>query len=744
MSHPKLGRLALTSCLALTLDAIAQAPEPAAVASDELRPTIGLALSGGGARGGAHLGVLRALEELGIPVDVIAGTSIGAIIGGLYASGMSVDEIEQVLETVDWDAVFLGTTPRKLRSFRRKRDDDLFLVDQKPGLNDGQFQLPLGIAQGQAIDLILTEQFLPVAGIRDFDDLPIPFRAVATDITTGEAAVLGSGNLAVAIRASMSVPALIAPVDLDGQLLVDGGVAMNLPIEVARQMGADVIIAVDISAPMFTREELTSVLSISGQLTNILTRRNVEAQLENLGPDDLLIVPEFGGEYGSTSFSRMAETIGFGYDTTMEHAQALRAHAVDAEEALGRQSTLAGPIQFEPPVIDFLRLRHTSNISDAVIERHLRGIEVGQPLDVATVEEAVTKIYGMQLFQNVRYELITDEERTGLEFRLDERTWGPNYLQPGLSYSASGDENVTFGVAASYLRTRINELNGEWRVTVALGDEPLLSANLHQPFGRAGLFFVAPSFGLESSVVNVFENGERLAQLQLRETGLEVAAGRELAYWGDVRAGIRRATGNIKLEVGNPSFVPADEFEEGEFFAGFGFDTLDDLGFPRSGAIAQLEWRGSRPDSLGADVKFDQVSLAATYAKTWSRYTLLTRLRYDKTTSGVAPVNGLYRLGGFLDLSGFNRNELSGQHAARIGTVFYRRINNLAFLPAFAGVSLEYGNVWDNRSDISTRNAILGGSVWVGVDTPVGPLYVAYGRAEGDVSAFYVFLGRIF
>jgi NTE family protein len=744
MSHFKLGRLALISCIALTLDAMAQEVDSRPVASAELRPTIGLALSGGGARGGAHVGVLRALEELGVPVDVIAGTSIGAIIGGLYASGMSVDKIEQVIDTIDWDAAFLGDTPRELKSFRRKRDDDLFLVDQRPGLNNGRLELPLGIVQGQVIDQILTEQMLLVADIRDFDELPIPFRAVATDITTGDAVVLGSGSLPAAIRASMSVPAVLAPIDIDGRLLVDGGVAMNLPIEVARQMGADVIIAVDISAPMSTREELTSVLAITGQLTNILMRRGVEAQLENLGPDDLLIVPEFGAEYGSASFARMTETIAFGYDATMGHAQTLQAHAVDVEETLAEQPMLAGPPQFERPIIEFLRLRNNSNISDALIERHLRGIEVGQPLDLATVEEAVQKIYGMELYQNVRYELITDGEQTGLEFQLDERSWGPNYLQMGLSLSASGDEDVIFGVAASYLRTRINELNGEWRATVAIGDEPGLVTGLHQPLGREGLFFVAPSFSLESNVVNVFDNGERLAQLQLRETTLEVAAGRELAYWGEVRAGLRRATGDIKLEVGDPGVVPAENFDEGEFFARFAVDTLDDLAFPRSGTIARIEWRGSRPDALGADVKFDQVSLAATYAKTWDRYTLLTRFRYDATTSGVAPVNGLNRLGGFLDLSGFNRNELSGQHAARIGTVFYRRINDFAFLPAFAGVSLEFGNVWDSRSDISARSSILGGSVWIGVDTPVGPVYAAYGRAEDDVSAFYVFLGRLF
>jgi NTE family protein len=744
MHYRNFVRLAPLFLISLATSVVAQAPDPASVVSRDTRPSIGLVLSGGGARGGAHVGVLRALEELGVPVDVIAGTSIGAIIGGFYASGMSADEIESVIGTIDWDAAFIEDAPRDLIAFRRKRDHDLFLVDEKPGLNDGELELPLGVVQGQVIDLILTEQTLPVAHIDNFDQLPIPFRAIATDITSGESVILSSGNLAAAIRASMSVPAVISPIEIDGRLLVDGGVSMNLPIEVAQQMGADVVIAVDVGSPMLARDELTSVLSITEQLTNLLMKRGVDEQLRNMREDDLLIVPEFEEHLNSAGFSQMGETIAIGYAAAMAHMQTLAAYAVDEADYVAYQASVAGPEQPIAPTIDFLRLRNNSSISDAIIERHLRGIAIGQPLDVAAVEDAVNRVYGMELYQNVRYILVTQGEQTGLEFQLDERSWGPNYVQMGLQFSAAGDENVMFGLSASYLSTQINEHNGEWRATATLGDEPALRTTFHQPFGREGQYFFQPSFRLESEIYNVFENSQRVAELQLREAALEFAVGRELATWGEIRAGVRSSSGSFNFEVGDPTLVPSEDYDEGEIFARFSVDTLDDRAFPRSGGIAALEWRGSRPEQLGADVDFDQVSLSGSYAKSWDRYTLLTRLRYDATTSGTAPVNGLYRLGGFLDLSGLNQNELSGQNAARVGAILYRRINNLAFLPAFAGVSLEVGNVWEHRSEMSAGSSLVGGSIWVGVETPVGPIYAGYGRAESNGGAVYVFLGQPF
>ena len=288
-------RLWLPAALCAAWSAAIALPQGETAARGRPRPAIGLVLSGGGARGGAHIGILKALEELRVPVDYVAGTSIGAVIGGFYVSGMSVAELEQLVESLEWETAFLNTMPRQLKSFRRKRDDDLFLVDQKPGLNDGEFELPIGLVQGQVIDMIISRETLRASQVQSFDELAIPFRAVAGDIVTGEAVVLREGSLARAIRASMSIPAALSPIEIDGRLLVDGGIAMNLPVDVARDMGADTIIAVDISTGLLARETLRSVLDITTQLTNMLTRTGTVEQRAKLTANDVLLVPTFAG-----------------------------------------------------------------------------------------------------------------------------------------------------------------------------------------------------------------------------------------------------------------------------------------------------------------------------------------------------------------------------------------------------------------------------------------------------------------
>jgi NTE family protein len=708
------------------------------------RPLVGLVLSGGGARGGAHIGVLKALEELRVPVDQVAGTSIGAVIGGFYVSGMSVVDLEQLVESLEWETAFLNVTPRQLKSFRRKRDDDSFLVNQKPGLNHGEFELPVGLVQGQVIDMIISRETLRASQVQNFDQLAIPFRAVAGDIVTGEAVVLGSGSLARAIRASMSIPAALSPIEIDGRLLVDGGIAMNLPVDVARDMGADVVIAVDISSGLLNRDTLRSVLDVTEQLTNLLTRGGTLEQRRKLTANDVLLLPQFAEDLSSTTFARMGEAIQSGYDAVMQRRADFERLALNEEQYAAYIAARTDPRMRDLPVVEFVRLDNDAPVADSVIEARLGAIEIGQPLDIDKVERAMNTVYGLDYFQNVRYGLITDAGRTGIEVELDERSWGPNYLQLGMEYSSAADSDALFGLAASYLRTAINPLGGEWRATFVIGDEPALLADLYQPFGPKGLYFYAPSLNFESTQFNVYVGDERVTEAQLREATLEFAVGRELPTWGEYRFGIRAARGAFDLRVGDPSFISEEDFQRGEFFGRFSIDTMDSVAFPRQGSSASLEWRVSRDRPFAADANFDQMLLAAAYAKTWGRHTVLTTMRYDATISGTSPDSRLFRMGGFFDISGINRNQLSGQYATRLGAAYYRRIGDLALFPAFAGMSLELGNVWDSRADISAPDSIFGGSFWAGVDTPIGPVYVGYGRAEGGEDAFYVSLGRVF
>jgi NTE family protein len=638
----------------------------------------------------------------------------------------------------------LNVTPRKLKSFHRKRDDDLFLVDSKPGLNKGQFQLPIGFVQGQVFDTILSRETLRASRVDDFDHLILPFRAVATDLASGDSVVLRSGSLAHALRASMSIPAALAPIEIDGRLLVDGGISMNMPVEVVQSMGANIVIAVDISTPLLTRETLLSVLDVTTQLTNLLTRNGTQDQKQKLGPNDILIEPKFSQELSSTNFAKMKDTIQAGYDAVMARRADFEKLALTPEAYDAYVAGLSDPRMEELPKIDFIKLDNKSMIADSVVETRLDDIEIGKPLDVDKVERAMNRVYGLEYYQNVRYGLVTEGDDTGLEVELDPRSWGPNYLQLGMEYSSAGDQDALFGLAVSYLRTAVNELGGEWRATAVIGDEPAFKLDRYQPFGSKGLYFYAPSLNLESVIFNVYDDGRRVTEANVRSGEVDFALGRELPSWGEYRFGVRYGKGHTELRVGDPTQLPEDSFQRGEFFGKFAIDTMDDVAFPRSGTLLSTELRGSRDGTLGADVDFDQLLIEGAHAKTWGRHTMLTTLRYDATISGTAPLDRLFRMGGFFDISGLNRNQLTGPYAMRVGAAYYRRIGDLALFPAFAGVTFELGNVFHARSEVSGSNSIFGGSMWAGVSTPVGPVYVGWGSTDQGDHAFYVFLGRVF
>jgi NTE family protein len=735
----------LVAALAFDAKASEPAAQPAAQPCAHhggYRPTVGLALSGGGARGGAHIGALKALEELRVPIDCIAGTSVGAIIGGFYASGLSVDEIEEVTRGIDFPAAFLNAMPRADRSFRRKQEDSLFLVNLRPGFRAGRFTLPIALVQGQVIDMILSRAIARTSPARDFDHLVLPFRAVATDITTGKAAVLTSGDLALALRASMSLPAVLAPIDIDGRMLVDGGLAMNLPIEVVKSMGADVVVAVDVTSPLLARESMRSVLDVTSQLTTLMTQPSTEEQKKLLDSDDVLLKPTFDSRGNFASFARFEETIGYGYRAVMDERARLDAWSLDPERYaayLAERSRQRPPLA---PMIRFVRLDNRSSIADSVITARLGDVPLGAPLDLPAIEAAVSRVYGLELFENVHYEVVTDAAgATGVEIQVNERAWGPSYFQAGLHYASSSSADTRFALAASYLRTGINPRGGEWRATLSLGDEPGVLANFYQPMGPKAEFFVEPQFGVTSTVVNVFADGRVAASFDIREAALEVAAGRVFRSAAEIRVGLRASSGDYGLRVGDPELLPRGDFRRGEVFARFSADTLDSVAFPRAGASATLELRSSRTARLSADADFEQVLVRAAVAKTWRRHTLLTTFRYDATVSGTAPLHSQFRVGGFRDLSGLTRNELSDQNAARVGVSYYREIGDFALFPVFTGVSFERGNVWTRHSAMSFGDAIAAASLWLGVATPIGPVYLAAGRTDDGRSAVYLSLG---
>ena len=727
----------LVSMVALATPAPVQAAsEPQA--SPGARPKIGLVLAGGGAKGAAHVGVLKVLEEMNIPIDYVVGTSMGSIIGGLYASGMSPQEIEREIQNIDWKDVFVDNPNREDRSFRRKQDDVLYVFKAKPGFNEGKIEMPLAYVHGQKFDLQLNRLTAGVSQTKDFDQLPIPFRAVATDLETGREVVLKSGNLSRSLRASMAVPGAFDPVDIDGRLLVDGGISNNVPVSVVKAMGADIVIVSDLGSDMLTRDQITSALSVAGQLVNFLFALNSQEQLKSLGPQDVLITSKLG-DIGAGSFDRIDEAMPIGERAARQATESLRRYSLN-QEAYKRHVAARERSKTDAGVVAFVRIDNQSKVSDEVISSHIAA-KPGEPLDVARLEQDIQQIYGLEIFESVRYELVEENGQTGVVIQAREKPWGPGYLQTGLITSSNFKGDATFRLGLTYTMTQINALNGELRIGGQIGDEPALFGEFFQPLDPAARYFVTGKLGYQTKNINLFDNaGNNIAQARASGYGLELGAGRQFGTWGEARLGYRRETGEIDVGIGAPT--PSQDYDTGQFFMRLTDDKLDSVYFPTKGHVGKAEWRMSRKD-FGADTDFDQATLGYHHAFSWGRNTLFGGVLVNITPDEDAPIQSLYRLGGFLRLSGLAEDELTGQQAGMARLVYLRRINDIQFFKAYAGASLELGNVWQDSGDIFD-DSIVAGSAFIGADTPIGPVYIGYGHTDRGDDSLYLFLGPLF
>ncbi len=552
-------------------------------AEGKSRPKIGLALSGGGARGGAHIGVLKALEELHIPIDYIAGTSMGAIVGGYYAAGYSPQQIEDILRATDWAGAFSDEPERSGVTMRKKELDANLLIPNRLGFNRGKLQLPLGVIEGQKLDQIFQRVLTPVRDIHNFDRLPIPFRALATDLATGAQVVLARGSLPDAIRASMSIPGIFAPVLMHDQLLVDGGMANNLPINVVRDMGADIVIAVDISSPLLTRKQLDSVLTVTEQLTNFLTRKNTEQQLATLGARDILLVP-YLGDYSTTDFLGALDLIDEGYKAVMVSRAAFAGLSQPTGEA-----PLPGPDQQlmaqKDYIVHFIDIHNKSVLNDEIIRSRLE-VKIGQPLDFERLEESINHIYSIDVFQTVTYDLVENEAgETGIVINAIPRVWGPNYLQFGVEIADDFAGNADFGFAAAYTRNALNSLGGELRVDMSVGRVDLLDFDFYQPVDKKARWFVEPRVFWTRRLFNVVDQGDIEAQLELAGAGITLGAGRNFSSTDLLRLDYEYFRGNVNEIIGHNTLLSDDNIHIGELYLQYRHDSQDNLWFPTSGHI---------------------------------------------------------------------------------------------------------------------------------------------------------------
>jgi NTE family protein len=732
-------------------EAASAAPTPAA------RPRIGLVLSGGGARGLAHVGVLKALEEAQVPVDFIVGTSMGAIIGGLYASGMDADALERELGGVDWDSLFALRDPRPLMSQRRKEEDFEFAPMLQIGFRDGEFRLPSGAVSSRSLEMLLRRYTLPTRRLASFDRLPTPFRAVATDMETGQAVVMDRGDLAAALRASMSVPGLFAPLEMDGKILGDGGLVDNLPVNEARRMGADVIIAVNIGTPLAGRDTLGTLLGVTRQMVNILTEQNVQRSIAQLTPRDLLVTPELG-DLTAADFNRAEELVRIGHSHGASVREALKRYGIPASAYAAWQGQRALQARANTTMVGKLtdvRFEGVSAERAAGLSK-FTDVSVGRPVSVPAIEGHLQELAATGDYDQVDYRLVPQAAHgaEALVVRLRENDWGPNYLRVGIDLRTDFEGRSDFNLRLSHNRHWLSESGTEWRNRVQLGETVGLYSEIYQPWGPEGQLFTAAYLDGGLKRLELFgEQGQLIATG--RRQGIQIGADigmplDRLGRFGELRLGgflaKRRATPELLssdiLNSGEP--ISVQTWRETAMRASITSDQLDYANFPSGGYRTAAEVVLGSLQNRNESTTFTRLNASATSVKTWGPHTLNAAVRLGMSTQVPRGAIDEYSLGGFQQLSGYRVGQVAGNYLMFGRVTYYQRLpwQLGATRALFAGGSLELGNAWLERRDMGFGNLRSGGSLFLGADTGLGPLYLSVVHAPRGYTGLYLFLGR--
>lgn len=703
-----------------------------------------LVLSGGGARGAAHIGVLKVLEELHIAPDLIVGTSMGSIIGGLYSAGWSPEEIENLLSTIDWNAVFSDEVPRSELSFRRKQDDRPILIQARLHFKGFKPYLPAGILGGQRLEILMDALQTESASANHLDDLNIPFRAVAADIASGQAVVIDNTTLATAMRASMSIPGAFAPVELDGRKLVDGGSVANLPVGVAKQLGATSVIAVDISSPLIADEdELESFFSVFNQLNSLLTVGNRDRDVALLDDNDVLVQPDLG-DISFVGFDRALEAVGIGEATAREMAETLARFATEDDDEWNEYITRQRRRPREPMTIDRVRIDNTSPVSDAMVRRAL-SLKEPETYEPKSLLEDLMQLHSLRYFGIIDYRIEGDEGDRELVITTPPRPSGRGSVQVGFGFSDDFDGGIGYSLSARHQLLAVNRLGGEWQNVLQFGTVGLFQSQFYQPLDSAMHWFVEPSVGFRRELAELWADGDPVVQYRLENLTAGIAAGRVLGRWGELRA--TAFTGDVKgaPRIGDPSY-PSDEERRGGFSLGFTVDTVDQVVFSRHGVEGHATYERSS-EALGAENDTDRAAARIGYSISFGKSTFAPYLEYGENFESTLDYLNLFKIGGLGRLSGLGDNELLGEKLALARLLYYYRLTEFRAagfsVQLYAGASLEAGNVYAREESITGSSLLTAWSLFVGANTPMGPVFLGYGRTE-DRDRFYLMIGDRF
>ncbi|MEN7972810.1 MAG: patatin-like phospholipase family protein [Verrucomicrobiota bacterium] len=709
--------------------------------AEEERPKIGLVLGGGGALGFAHVGVLQVMEELQIPIDYIGGTSMGAIVAGMYASGMSPAEMERQFTTLNWWEVLKDRSPHPFLDYRRKVDDKR-LMGMEFGLKDWRVVFSPGVAYGQKLNNVLETFSINSVGITDFDQLNIPYRAVATDLRSGSSVTLKSGNLAEAMRASMAVPGAFTPVRMDGMVLVDGGVLNNVPVEAIKKMGADIIIAIDVgasSAAESADSDFSSLGDVVGRTYTLMRRPDQKRQLAMA---DLVIAPDLT-DASPSQFHRAKEIIPAGRKAAEELRRPLSQYSTNPETFhayLEKQRfTRNGKI-----LVTDIEVTGNKTVSEAIIRSRIKAKK--GPLLLETVCDDLRRIHGMGDFQTVTYNLSPTNSGYRLEYKTIEKFWGPTYLHFGIKLETTTDAATMWSLLLNYTRTQLNPLGGELRVDLEGGGRRRYAlGEWYQPVSRSERFFLASSAFYLGEDIDYYIEDTDVADIDQHFAGGALDTGINFFEYGEFRIGL---LGGYAIVEGNSGTNILSKIDDAVVAATtrLRVDQLDDPVFPSAGYRIELDGMFAF-EQAGSDETFSRLQLQAVAPYTIGRHTIEPKLSIGSSQGTDLPFYASFDMGGLDSFAGMAPYQLRGDYYG-LGSLGYRY--RLGRLPPALGNGLyallrgDAGNTWFSSADMRFDDLNYGVLAGLGADTILGSCTIAIGKAESIRPHFYFSIGNTF
>ncbi|WP_354361151.1 patatin-like phospholipase family protein [Undibacterium sp. GrIS 1.8] len=742
-SHPVLAQ---TTAVSATTDKNTSATTNLSLSIPAMpaRPKVALVLSGGGARGFAHIGVLRALRAQRVPVDIVVGTSMGAVVGGAYAAGRSVSELEQLVRETAWDRVLADRPARYDLDFRRKEEDQLLPSRIELAITKAGVSLPPAAAGNAALEQALT-RLLP-QGMRDrpINQLGLPFRTVASDLLTGDLVELSDTPLFLSMRASLALPGVFAPVRLNQRLVVDGGLVRNLPVELARAMGADIVIAVNVGTPLAKESELSSAFGVAQQMLQILTEQNVQRSIKELGSKDVLIAPDLSG-ISFLDFAQFEKTIKAGEDAANKMAPRLQHLSVSAEQySLLDQQRLAATATPDDvtqalPIAKIEVESHGYINPKALVTQS--GLREGQSLTPDQIRQATSRLYGRGDLDNVETEITDDNGQRSVVIKPTESNSSRNRLRVGLELSSDFSDDNQFALSFMHIASSLNSYGAELRTVAKIGSQRQFGTQLWQPLASGSPWYVAPSLEFGASGIDLFQQGRKIYRVSARTTSSSLVLGRELDNWGDIQIGLSRRFGKYNVILPEDVNAPGARSYDTTQFAQLRIDTLDSLAFPTQGNLLTALWERSPSKDIGESslARSSLTGLTAFQTGDWAGHLYG---EWSHAQRGFASSS----LGGFLRLSGTTADSLDGNTILLGRAVIARRIGNMPTTLGGAirlGFSAELGGGFGAEQPLRFGNLKRAGSAFIAMDTRFGPLYFGAGATHGDSSSLYLFLGPV-